>query len=102
MHQLELKWMVCSTCKVFTPKAASSFFTVTCDFEELNLRATIHLQLQSESHPSTVVNSATINSNVSLIHQHNSGNSAPSQTYSSGTSVADLTTIAKYFWRNHI
>ena len=51
---------------------------------------------------STVVNSATINSNISLIHQHNSGNSAPSQTYSIGTSVVDLTTIAKYFWRDHI
>jgi hypothetical protein len=46
---------------------------------------------------STVVNSAIINANISLIHQRNSENSAPSQTYSIGTSVIDLTTITKYF-----
>jgi len=34
----------------FKPKTASSFFTVTYNFKELNLRATIHRQLQSESH----------------------------------------------------
>ena len=46
------------------------------------------------SSDSTLVNSATIDSQVSLVHQRDSDNPVPSATYFAGVSVADLSTIA--------
>ena len=82
----------------FTPKVASSFFYRDVRFQGVeSARDNSPATSIAIASGSTVVNSATINSNVSLIHQHNSRNSAPSETYSIGTSVVDLATIAKYF-----
>ena len=43
---------------------------------------------------SVLVNSGTIHSQVSLVHQRDSDNPVPSETYFAGVSVVDLSTIA--------